>query len=252
MGLKLRSLFAVCVVAASVLVLPTIARSAPVPLTFTGTTVTRTAEFGFSQLTTNTSSIAGNLKFQLFNLGTQLGVRFLNNGPTASRIEEVYFYGGHLMRNGRFVGPTGAFTSFNDAVKPGNLPGFNPTSKNLQLSRFYAADGGSKGTGVTPGGYADFKFDLLPGVTLSRVIADLTNNLNPASTATPFYVGIHVQGIGTSGKSDSYLVDKGSSGGSTPAPNPSAVPLPSTVWAGLALMGATAIVRRWKRGPVPA
>jgi len=212
-----------------------------VPTTFTGTNVTKSAEYGFSQLTSNTVNIASNFDFQLFDLGSQIGVRFINTGPIASRIEEVYFYDGHLITNGTIVGPSGVFTRENSAVAPGDLPGFMPTKTGMHLTRFYAADAGSKGSGVSVGGFVDFKFDLLSGITLDRVIHDLTENLNPGPTATPFYVGIHVQDIGTSGKSDSYLASP--SIATSPSPQP--VPLPAPVWAGLTLMGGTALRRKW-------
>jgi len=241
----MRPSLSVVAVTAAVLVvfaLSSTAKAASVPTTFTNTSVSAMSEFGFGRLTSNTFDIGANFKFQIFDLGSQIGFRFLNNGPTASRIEEVYFYDGHLIKNGVLIAPTNALTNATSDVSPTNLPGFNPTVNALHLTRFYAADAGAVGTGITAGGYADLKFDLLSGITYQRVLQDLTSNLSPPASATPFYVGIHVQAIGgNGGKSDSYLVSP------TPAtpPNPSAVPLPPTVWAGLVLMAGTAIFR-WR------
>jgi len=223
------------------------------PVAFTGSGVTAFTTYNFTMISGNYTPDPGvNLTLKVFDLGGgSVGFRFINNAPSTSTdfVGEVYFYDGALLNDGgAFVGsaPNTSFVSFNGDVTPQDLPGFNPPN-NSTLHEFYAADSdGGNGTGIVPGGYADFRFTLKSGVTFSQMLGQF--NSTPVSHDNPgspdeLYIGVHYKGLsgGSGGDSASFLVQQpGNPGGGNEG---GGAPLPKTAWAGIGLLGMLAIGR---------
>jgi hypothetical protein len=244
-------------------------RADTIPATFTGSSVASYTQLSISDfrgLDDASQNFTSQFNVQIFDLGAQIGFRFLNSGTIdpGAFIGEVYFYDGHLVKSGEFLGPQTTETTMKktvtrvafptedttpvkaDDISPLNMPGFDPTIKSLSLTRFYAADS-QGGIGVPAGSYADFRFTLLKtgdtsadgkiithNVTVAEVLHDLTNSLTPG-TDTAFYIGMHIKSI------DSDINAQGSNSYLTSPPTTSAAPVPLP---GVALAGAMLISGR--------
>jgi hypothetical protein len=255
-------------------------RADTIPATFTGSGVSAYTQLNisdFRNLDDASQNFVSQFNVQIFDLGTQIGFRFVNTGAidAGAFIGEIFFYDGHLVKNGEFLGPQTTVTSMKktvtrnafpsedttplkaDDIAPSNLPGFDPSIKSLSLTRFYAADS-QGGIGVPAGSYADFRFTLLKtgdtsadgkiithNVTIADVLHDLTSSLNPG-TDTAFYIGLHIKNIDSdinAQGSNSYLTSPG-----TPSAAP--VPLPGVALAGAMLMSGRLFRRRSARACV--
>lgn len=162
---------------------------------------------------TNNSGIASDIADQLYvdvvdsGAGTVSFV-FYNTGPIASSITDIYFDDGSLLGITAIVNSTG--TAFSSPADPADLPG-GGTVGFVTTAGFSAdSDPPVSANGVNPGELVTIVFNLQSGMTFANVLADLASG--------NLMIGLHVQSIGTSGDSDSFVND--GDGNGTPVPEP--------------------------------
>lgn len=179
------------------------------------------------QFRVSVSDVAGSTSQALFT--------FFNLGSIASSITDVYFDDGTpgaLFAIAQIYDTPTSGVDFEIGAKPGNLPGANQADPDFVVSNaLLAADSEPKTqpNGVNPGETLGVLVNLINGATFQTI-------KNSLAGSNPLRVGIHVQGFGD-GSSASYVSKPPTFTPPPPPPPPPAVPLPATVWAGLALMG---------------
>ncbi len=161
--------------------------------------------YGFNGITNNDPSnvvIGQNqLSVTVDAIGTtQVVFDFFNSGPYPSSIAQIYFDGttGFLDQN---YAPSminnGPGVSYSWGATPPNLPGGNSISPAFTSVMSAEANNPAPANGVNPGETVGLVFDLSAGKTYT----DIINALNTASLR----VGLHVQSIGTSAGSESFV-----------------------------------------------
>ena len=159
---------------------------------------------------------------------------FSNAGPIASSITDIYFDDGTLLALSTIT--NGAGTSFNDPATPGDLPGGNNASPPFVTTQDFSADSTAptQPNGINPGESMSILFTLQSGQEFQTVLDDLADG--------DLRIGIHVQAIGATGGSESFVCCGGTPGGV--AVTATGVPEPST----LVLFGAglLAFARRFR------
>ena len=163
--------------------------------------------------------------------GGQVQFNFLNSGPSASSITDVYFDDGALLgiatlidANEGIGGDLGV--DFMQGATPGNLPSGQNASPPFETTAGFLADSNSPvpQSGVNPGEWLGIVFNLQPGSTFANVITDLTDGT--------LRIGMHVQDF-SGGGSESFVN------------NP--VPIPAAVWLfGSGLLGLVGVARRYR------
>jgi hypothetical protein len=172
-------------------------------------------------------------------VGNQVLFKFLNAVGIASSIADIYFADNlALFAPPPVILQQTAGVSFGVGASPASLPGQNnavpafvsTTSLSLDSNAPVLANGINSASEFLLLG-----LNLVGGKTFSDVLAALSNGA--------LRLGLHVQGIGTTGGSDSYVNNP-----------PSAVPLPAGVWLfGTALVGMGALgVKRRRRASAAA
>lgn len=184
--------------------------------------------FGFARITNNTpESDGGVVGRQLcvdvagYEYGTnQVLFTFYNNpvefsefyttSPISSSICDVYFDDGALLGIASIVNPDGVL--FSQLAAPKDLPGGSNLSPQFETTSGFSADSDPpvQPNGVNPGEALGIIFDLESGKTLSDVIAAIYQGLEDPTVGEPLRIGIHVQSIGVSRGSESFIM--------TPAP----------------------------------
>lgn len=172
----------------------------------------------------------GNLSGALFT--------FYNNVGIKSSITDIYFddMTPAIFNNIISYSDSGVGVSFDNSAKPKNLPG----GKSIGFKADHSGDSNSTSTesGVTTNGVvkngvnsASEWVSFLGYWAKDSSFAGLISALNSGD----FRVGLHIQSIGTSGKSDSYVNEL------------SPVPLPAAAWLfGSALFGFVMVSNRRK------
>lgn len=224
-----------------------------------------TITLGFDIIPSTASAAArqaeGQFQVQVSNDNVGAGqvlFTFLNVGTIASSITDIYFQDGTLLGMADIVNQPdpasrrGYLTYFSGGASPANLPGGNsidPAFSPVVGVSFFSLDSNAPTShmGVNPGERLGVLFNLLPNLNFNSVKQALVTP-PPSTSANPsLRIGIHVQGM-PGGVSASYINERPT----TTSPPPGAtVPLPATVWAGLALMGLVGAkrLRRAKANP---
>ena len=155
----------------------------------------------FTSITNSDSLDVAIGEAQLFVDITNVGVgrvnfQFLNIGPAASSICDVYFDDGSLLGISSIINSPGV--SFSQFAAPGNLPGGAGISPPFVTTAGFSADSDSpvQPNGVNPGEALSIVFDLKAGQGFS----DVLNELNSGELR----IGIHVQGFANGG-SESFV-----------------------------------------------
>jgi len=165
------------------------------------------AEQWFSFNTSCTNNDAGNVATGAAQLyvrvtagpgANQVTFHFINIGPNASSIADVYFDDGSLLGIASIVDGPGV--DFEQDASPGNLPGGNNCVPDFEVTEGFSADSEppSQPNGVNPTEWLDITFDLQAGMTFDDVVAQLNSGA--------LRIGLHVQGF-ANGLSDSFIND---------------------------------------------
>lgn len=152
----------------------------------------------FYKITNNGNvDVASQLYVDVLASGAQVEFKFYNLGPTASSITDIYFDDGTLLGIASIV--NGAGVSFGTPATPPNLPGGNLASPPFVTTGSFSADSNPpvEANGVNPGEYVEIYFNLLAGKTYADTLAALADG--------SLRIGLHVQAIGTTNGSDSYV-----------------------------------------------
>lgn len=153
------------------------------------------ALLSFSRISSNASqNIASQLSVDVTSGLTGTLFKFMNGGPIASSITDIYFDDTApfvLSSQFSFVDSLGV-VSFGAGASPANLPGGNA----IGFSADFSADSNSPVApkGINPGEYLTVLFS---GASYDAVMAHLTDGL--------LRIGMHVQSIGQQGNSDSFV-----------------------------------------------
>ncbi len=197
--------------------------------------------FGFARFTSNTPDPDGANIWAQFAVdvtdpgGDRVRFTFYNDGPSgsiydvlspiASSICDVYFDDGALLGIASIIDNPPS-VSFDYPATPGDLPSGNNlyppfvTYEGEKLKGefqppFFSAGPDGSPSGVNPGEYVGVIFDLKPGKDFDDVIAAINVGFRPdlyydstteTWTADKLRIGIHVQAIGTTGESDSFII----------------------------------------------
>jgi hypothetical protein len=189
--------------------------------------------YSFYNITNNgNADLSGQLQMTVSSVANpqQTLFRFTNLIGIPSSICDVYFDDGALLGIASVSGSPGV--SFSVGASPGNLPGGNSISPPFETSapnEWFATDSDSPvfANGVNSASeYLDILFNLQTGMTYANVVSSLADG--------SLRVGLHMQAIGATGGSDSY-VNGGGDG---------VVPAPAAVSLGLIGLGLVHLVRR--------
>ncbi len=197
--------------------------------------------YGFENITSNSVADAATGEAQLFVDVTDAGsglvlFTFINTGPLASSITDVYFDDGTLLGLSGLVDRddddlvAGTFgdsgVDFSPLVSPPNLPGHNDVSPSFVVTAGFLADSDSPNlmaNGVNPGETLGVLFGLQGGGIFDDIISELgTGELR---------IGIHFQGF-DGGGSESFINP------------PTVIPAPAAAILGMIGLGVVGIVRK--------
>jgi hypothetical protein len=184
--------------------------------------------FGFTNITNNNiaDAIIGETQLSVdvtYTGNDQVLFTFLNAGPAASSITQVYFDDGSLSGIAS-IDESDTGVSFSKGASPANVPGANnATPPFVTTAGFLAgADSPEQPNGVNPGESLGILFDLISGGTFSDVLDDIASGA--------LRIGIHVQGFATGG-SESFINN------TSPVPEPTTMLLLGTGLIGFAIVG---------------
>lgn len=159
--------------------------------------------YSFDRITANsTVDIAGQLSVDIYEKGQNVAFEFVNNGPVASSISEIYFYDGALL-DMYSIDDSCSGVDFEDLganTNPSSLPGYNPDPALLVVLSATEATNPEPAYGIKPGDWLTVVYTLQTGKTYQDLVANLANG--------EVVVGIHVKSIEQSGggtASDSFI-----------------------------------------------
>lgn len=176
--------------------------------------------FGFYKITNNGNvDVSSQLSVVVSSAGSnQVLFKFFNNVGIASSITDIYFDDGTLLGIAS-ISDSGDGVAFTAPAVPKDLSGGNDISPKFDVTKGFSADSVEP---IAPMGvdsaseWVGITFNLINGKTLGDTIAALgTGELR---------IGLHVQSIGTTGGSDSYV-------------NVNVVPVPGAVLLGFLGLG---------------
>lgn len=170
------------------------------------------------------ADLSGQLSVEVTDLGggvIQFLARNASGGVTSAIQTFTIQLGGLAWSSATLVEGPGTDFTFDVSY---NLPGGNSLSPPFEETFAIRRQGGAA-NGINPGEFAGFK--LATSVSFANMLAAIANGT--------VRLGVHVQSIGTSGGSDSYI------NSSTVVPEPSAL-ISATIGAGL--FGLAAMRRR--------
>ena len=193
--------------------------------------------FGFGRVTDNSiADVGSQLGVVVKEVGGGATFTFHNSVGVKSSITDIYFDDmlPKLFKDVVYHSDSGIGVSFDSYASPGNLPG----GSTIGFSADYSGDSDSRSreSGVVTKGtlengvnkaneWVSFLGCWASTPSFDRLIASLGSG--------DFRVGLHIQGIGGDGKSDSYVNQL------------AAVPLPAAAWLfGSALLGFVAVSNR--------
>jgi hypothetical protein len=155
----------------------------------------------FTTCTVNNATNAATGSAQLFVEVVPVGINqvtfhFINIGPNASSITDVYFDDGNPPVNLlslASITDSGAGVSFSQFATPRNLPSGNACNPKFIVTKDFSADSNSpvQPMGVNPQEWLDITFTLQPNTSVGDVVTHLV--------AGSLRVGIHVQGFANGG-----------------------------------------------------
>ncbi len=194
---------------------------------------------------TNTAAGAAQLTVDVSDAGTvviggntvhRVAFKFLNNGPSAMSITDLYFDDGTLLGIASITNGPGV--SFSVGGSPPNLPGGNAINFHTSAGFLADSDPPVQANGVNPGEWVRVTFNLINGKTYSDTLAAMQLSLNnPGVDMTNgLRIGIHVQGF-SGGGSESFV----NGAPITPAPAPTGLAL---VLSALPVLGLRRLIRR--------
>jgi len=170
--------------------------------------------FGFGNITNNgNTDVGGQLSVDVTDSGSNtVTFQFFNAVGTASSITDIYFDDGTLFGISSITVSAGV--AFDDPATPSELPGANNANPDFVTSAGFSADSDApvSSNGVNAAGeWVKITFGLINGKTFADTIAALQagNNLcascDPDSPVDTLRIGLHVQAIGATNGSDSYV-----------------------------------------------
>jgi len=196
----------------------------------------RADSYGFTCITNDSATNAAvgeQFTVDVTDAGTdQVLFTFMNSGPLASSITDVYFDDGTLLSIAGLVdadngGNSGVY--FSQEATPHDLPGGNsivpPFVTTDPLSA--GSDSPVQPNGVNPGEWLGVLFDLQPEKGFADVISAIDLGISNPGSPDSLRIGIHVQGFADGG-SESFVV----------------TPAPAAVFLGLLGLGAAGMKLR--------
>jgi len=190
--------------------------------------------FDFENIThnndTNAATGEAQLHFDVTEDNGKILFLFINDGPYASSITDIYFDDdAFLLDFSEFRYDTAGGVKFSQWATPADLPGGNDVSFTANYS--FDSDSPVQPNGINPGESLGILFKTANGSDYNSIIAALNRT-------DGMRVGIHVQGF-SNGGSESFI---NTPNGSDTVPEPAAM-----VLFGFGLIGLAGTVRRTKK-----
>jgi hypothetical protein len=166
-----------------------------------GTPVARADSYGFYRITSNSpSDVAQQLSVDVSSAGSGLArFRFLNSAEIVSSITDIYFDAATWLSIDSLIGSAGV--AFSPNASPPDLPGGNNATPPFVATVGLTADSDPPPFHNGIDSSSEYLDVLLAYDDGSWAFSDILAGLDDGSMR----VGVHVQGIGPEGQSDSFI-----------------------------------------------